>query len=118
TCTAESARVGIDPRRAPLTAPSVPRRRLPLPHRTTHGGRTMSVAYTIADSRVMITRSLRHTIRNVDVMLTAVMLPVVLMLLFVYVFGGAMNTGTPDYVDYVVPGIILLCAGFGAGSTA
>ena len=78
----------------------------------------MSISYAVADSRVMIVRSLRHTVRNVDVMLTAVMLPVVLMLLFVYVFGGAMNTGTPDYVNYVVPGIILLCAGFGAGSTA
>ncbi|UYM07721.1 ABC transporter permease [Solicola gregarius] len=78
----------------------------------------MSVAYALADSRVMVTRSLRHTVRNVDVMLTAVMLPVVLMLMFVYVFGGAMDTGTSEYVNYVVPGIILLCAGFGAGSTA
>ena len=77
----------------------------------------MSVAYALTDSRVMIVRSLRHTARNLDMMLTAVMLPVVLMLLFVYVFGGAMNTGT-EYVNYVVPGIILLCAGFGASSTA
>lgn len=76
----------------------------------------MSVAYAVADSRVMIVRSLRHTARNLDVMMTAVLLPVILMLLFVYVFGGAMQTGT-EYVNYVVPGIILLCAGFGAGST-
>ena len=47
----------------------------------------------------------------------AVMLPVLLMLLFVYVFGGAIDTGT-EYVNYVVPGIILLCAGFGAATTA
>ena len=78
----------------------------------------MSLSYAVADSRVMIVRSLRHTVRNVDVMLTAVLLPVALMLLFVYVFGGAMDTGTADYVNYVVPGIILLCAGFGAASTA
>ena len=39
------------------------------------------------------------------------------MLLFVYVFGGALNTGG-KYVDYVVPGLIVLCAGFGAGTTA
>ena len=45
------------------------------------------------------------------------MLPIVLMLLFVYVFGGALNTGGA-YVDYVVPGLIVLCAGFGAGTTA
>lgn len=77
----------------------------------------MSMSYALADTRVMITRSLRHTTRNVEVMMTAVMLPVLLMLMFVYVFGGAMETGT-EYVNYVVPGIILLCAGFGAGSTA
>lgn len=79
----------------------------------------MSLAVTdaVADSRVMIVRSLRRSARNLDELMTAVMLPVILMLLFVYVFGGAMQTGT-DYVNYVVPGIILLCAGFGAGSTA
>lgn len=70
-----------------------------------------------SDAAVMIGRSLRHTTRDLETMLTAIMLPVILMLLFVYVFGGAMQTGT-DYVDYVVPGIVLLCAGFGAGSTA
>ena len=47
----------------------------------------------------------------------AVVLPVLLMLLFVYVFGGAIETGT-EYVNYVVPGIILLCTGYGAASTA
>ncbi|MGH3424155.1 MAG: ABC transporter permease [Nocardioidaceae bacterium] len=77
----------------------------------------MSMSYTLSDARVMIGRSLRHTTRNAEAMLTAVMLPVILMLMFVYVFGGAMQTGS-EYVDYVVPGLILLCAGFGAGSTA
>jgi ABC-2 type transport system permease protein len=50
-------------------------------------------------------------------MVTAVLLPVMLMLLFVYVFGGALSADG-DYVDYVVPGLILLCAGFGSASTA
>ncbi|WP_024792892.1 ABC transporter permease [Tomitella biformata] len=77
----------------------------------------MSLAYAASDAGVMIGRSLRHSTRNIETMLTAIMLPVVLMLMFVYVFGGVMQTGT-DYVDYVVPGIVLLCAGFGAGSTA
>jgi ABC-2 type transport system permease protein len=45
------------------------------------------------------------------------MLPLVLMLLFVYIFGGDLNTGG-RYVNYVVPGLIVLCAGFGAGTTA
>ncbi len=47
----------------------------------------------------------------------AIMLPVMLMLLFTWVFGGAIDPGGA-YVDYVVPGIILTCAGFGASSTA
>src|SRR5258708_8048795 len=45
------------------------------------------------------------------------MLPVVLMVLFVYVFGGAFKAGG-TYANYVVPGLIVLCAGFGAGTTA
>ena len=47
--------------------------------------------------------------------MTALLLPVMLMLLFVYLFGGAIETGT-EYVTYVVPGVILLCAGFGVGA--
>jgi ABC-2 type transport system permease protein len=72
---------------------------------------------TALEGRVMIGRSLRLATRNVESMLTAVMLPVMLMLLFVYVFGGEIRTAG-EYVNYVVPGIILLCAGFGAASTA
>jgi ABC-2 type transport system permease protein len=47
----------------------------------------------------------------------AVLLPVVLMLMFVYVFGGAISA-VPQYVDYVVPGIVLLCSGFVSAATA
>ena len=65
----------------------------------------------------MIGRSVRHGIRNTDALIMAVVLPVMMMLLFVYVFGGAINTGT-EYVTYVVPGIILLCASFGSATTA
>ena len=77
----------------------------------------MSLALSVADSRVMVTRSIRRSLRDPEAFFTALMLPVVLMLLFVYVFGGAFDTGT-TYVDYVVPGLIVLCAGFGAGTTA
>jgi ABC-2 type transport system permease protein len=65
----------------------------------------------------MIGRSVRLSSRNLDALLTSLMLPIMLMLLFVYLFGGAINTGT-RYVTYVVPGVILLCAGFGAATTA
>ena len=66
---------------------------------------------------LFIRRSLLHSIRDIDALLMAIALPVLLMLLFVYVFGGAIEPGG-NYVDYVVPGIILLCAGFGASSTS
>jgi ABC-2 type transport system permease protein len=66
---------------------------------------------------VFVGRSLRHSLRDVESLLMAVMLPVLVMLLFTFVFGGAIDP-SGGYVDYVVPGIILLCAGFGAASTA
>ncbi|GAB3462288.1 ABC transporter permease [Actinophytocola sediminis] len=69
------------------------------------------------DAKVMLARSIRLSIRNMDALFTALFLPVMLMLLFVYLFGGAIQTGT-EYVTYVVPGVIILCAGFGSSLTA
>jgi ABC-2 type transport system permease protein len=70
-----------------------------------------------ADLRTMIARSARISLRSVDAMITALVLPVFLLLIFVYLFGGAIDTGT-SYVNYVVPGALLVCAGFGVGATA
>jgi ABC-2 type transport system permease protein len=80
----------------------------------------MTTAYALSDTRVMIARCVRRSLRDPEAFFTALMLPVVLMLLFVYVFGGAMAAGSfaGGYADYVVPGLIVLCAGFGAGTTA
>ncbi len=64
-----------------------------------------------------IGRSMRHSLRDVEALLMSVMLPVMLMLMFTWIFGNAIDP-SGGYVDYVVPGIILLCAGFGASSTA
>jgi ABC-2 type transport system permease protein len=71
----------------------------------------------LADALTMAGRGLRLTWRTPDAVLTSLALPVLLMLLFVYLFGGAIQTGT-RYVTYVVPGVLLLCAGFGAAMTA
>ncbi|AZS16408.1 ABC transporter permease [Paenibacillus lutimineralis] len=71
----------------------------------------------IVTSGVFISRSLLHSLRNAEVLIMAIMLPIMLMLMFTYVFGGAIAPGG-DYVNYVVPGIILLCAGFGSSSIA
>src|SRR6266536_2566597 len=65
----------------------------------------------------MTRRCVRLSSRNLESLIMSVALPVMLMLIFVYLFGGAIQTGT-KYVTYIVPGVILLCAGFGAAQTA
>jgi ABC-2 type transport system permease protein len=65
----------------------------------------------------LVIRALRLSLRNVDGLITALVLPVIMMLMFVYLFGGAITTGT-RYVDYVVPGVLLVCVSFGSGTTA
>lgn len=65
----------------------------------------------------MIGRGLRLTRRTPDALLIGLMLPVMLMLMFVYLFGGAIETGSA-YVTYVVPGVIALCTGYGSSLTA
>lgn len=62
-------------------------------------------------------RAIRLSGRQLDALITALVLPVMLMLMFVYLFGGAIRTGG-HYVTYVVPGVLLLCAGFGSAGTA
>ncbi len=71
----------------------------------------------IGDALTMAGRNIRLSRRNLEALLTSLMLPVMLMLMFVYLFGGAIETGT-RYVTYVVPGVILLCTGFGSATTA
>jgi ABC-2 type transport system permease protein len=62
-------------------------------------------------------RCVRISLRQLDALITALVLPVLLMLMFVGLFGGAIDVGT-RYVQYVVPGVIVLCAGFGGATTA
>jgi ABC-2 type transport system permease protein len=79
-------------------------------------GRT-PIAAMLSNAAVMTQRCLRLSRRNVEGLITALLLPVLLMFAFVYFFGGAIHTGTA-YVSYVAPGIVILCAGFGASQTA
>jgi len=68
---------------------------------------------------VFAKRSLIHSLRNLDSLVTAVVAPVAIMLLFVTVFGSALDSTVGGaYADYVTPGVMLLCAGFGAALTA
>src|SRR6476620_7226673 len=63
-----------------------------------------------ADTWTMTKRSLRHTTRSVDTIITVVLMPIGILLLFVYVFGGALGeqTGSIDYVDFITPGVVIM----------
>jgi ABC-2 type transport system permease protein len=70
------------------------------------------------DTAVLTGRSLRHITRSPDTIITTAITPVAMMLLFVYVFGGAINTGSDSYVNYMLPGILLITIGSGIAYTA
>ncbi|RED51753.1 ABC transporter permease [Cohnella lupini] len=80
-----------------------------------HGSISKTASFRTTNA-VFIGRSIRLSLRNAEALIMAIMLPVMLMLLFTYVFGGSIDP-SGNYVNYVVPGIILLCAGFGSSST-
>ncbi|MBC9914993.1 ABC transporter permease [Chitinophaga varians] len=62
----------------------------------------------LADMGVMLGRSMRHVFRSMDTIITVTIMPIAMMLLFVYVLGGAIQTGTDNYVNYLLPGILLI----------
>ena len=69
----------------------------------------------VGDTALLTGRSLRHIVRSPDTIITTTVMPIAFMLMFVYVFGGAMHTGTGSYVNYLLPGILLITI---ASSTA
>ncbi|MCG7381192.1 ABC transporter permease [Paenibacillus sp. ACRRY] len=71
-----------------------------------------------SDMSVMLGRSLRHILRSMDTIITVTIMPIAFMLLFVYVFGGAIQTGTDNYVNYLLPGILLIAIASGISYTA
>ena len=60
------------------------------------------------DTAVLLGRSLRHITRSPDTIITTTIMPIAFMLLFVYVFGGAISSGSGSYVKYLLPGILLI----------
>ena len=72
----------------------------------------------VSDTTALTGRSLRHITRSVDTIITTVLTPIAIMLLFVYVFGGAIDTGSVSYVDYMLPGILLITIASGIAYTA
>jgi ABC transporter DrrB family efflux protein len=77
----------------------------------------LTLAETIADSRVMAARQLRKILRRPTYLVYLFVQPLIFVLLFRYVFGGAIDTGDISYVDYLLPGIITMTAIFGALTT-
>lgn len=75
------------------------------------------IAWFVADAFALAGRSIRHELRSLDGLLVTVLLPVLILLAFVYIFGGALRT-PGSYIDYVVPGIVVLTSGYGAALTA
>ena len=76
-----------------------------------------TTTYPLRDSATMVRRQFRHTWRKPETIFGALLIPILMLLLFNYFFGGAMNVGT-RYLDYMVPGIIMLAASYGVGVTA
>ena len=72
----------------------------------------------LGDTAVLTGRSLRHITRSPDTIITTAIMPIALMLLFVYVFGGAIDTGSDSYVNYLLPGILLITIASGISYTA
>ncbi|WP_067501196.1 ABC transporter permease [Actinoplanes sp. TFC3] len=72
----------------------------------------------LGDTAVLLGRSLRHIARSPDTIITTVVTPIAMLLLFVYVLGGAIQTGTGSYVNYLLPGILLITVASGISYTA
>jgi ABC-2 type transport system permease protein len=70
------------------------------------------------DTAALTGRSLRHVLRSPDTIITTAITPIAMLLLFVYVFGGAIDTGGTKYVDYLLPGILLVTIASGIAYTA
>ncbi|HEX4725758.1 MAG TPA: ABC transporter permease, partial [Pseudonocardiaceae bacterium] len=73
--------------------------------------------HSFSDTSVMFGRSIRHVTRSMDTIITVTIMPIAFMLLFVYVFGGAIRAGTDNYVNYLMPGILLIAIASGISYT-
>ena len=76
------------------------------------------MTHFFGDTAVLTGRSLKHVTRSLDTIITTAVTPIALMLLFVYVLGGAINSGSGSYVTYLLPGILLITIASGIAYTA
>ena len=76
------------------------------------------MTHALADTSALTGRSLRHILRSPDTIITTAVTPIAMLLLFVYVFGGAIDAGTDSYVTYLLPGILLITIASGIAYTS
>ena len=76
-----------------------------------------ALSTALTDSSIMLSRNVKHTVRNPVAVFNAVLLPIVIMLMFVKVFGGAFSVGDA-YIDYATPGLLVMAVSYGLGATA
>ena len=79
---------------------------------------TTTTTRTLHDTTVLLKRSLRHILRSPDTIITTAVTPIIMLLLFVYVLGGAIKAGGGSYVNYLLPGILLITVASGVAYTA
>jgi ABC-2 type transport system permease protein len=72
----------------------------------------------VGDTALLTGRSLRHITRSLDTIITTTIMPIAFLLLFVFVFGGAIDTGSGSYIDYLLPGILIITVASGVSYTA
>ncbi len=109
---------------------TVPRGRLPRPRdrkrprprirdrASLEGRRPAMTTHFLGDTAVLTGRSLKHITRSLDTIITTTIMPIAFMLLFVFVFGGAIDAGPGRYVDYLLPGILIITIASGVSYTA
>ena len=78
---------------------------------------TVTSSSPLADAAIMLRRNVKHTLRNPVAVFNAILFPIVMMLIFVYVYGGAFSVGV-DYIDYATPGMLLMAVSYGLSATA
>jgi ABC-2 type transport system permease protein len=79
---------------------------------------SLAPQHFVGDTVVLLRRSLRHIARSLDTVITTAVMPIAFMLLFVYVLGGAIDSGTESYVTYLLPGILIITIASGISYTA
>jgi ABC-2 type transport system permease protein len=77
-----------------------------------------ATTHFLGDTTVLLGRSLRHITRSLDTIITTTIMPIAFLLLFVFVFGGAINSGSDSYVNYLLPGILVITIASGISYTA